>query len=185
VISEYTDLGIRVLELDSALNLTGAGAVLRSSLLNFEGPVPEGWNQNAAARTDSIAYGGFFSEVAPEFSATFQQEMDSINLAEFDLLAIDAAVQGLSQDVTSAALVVSITAGDSTIFWRGNPLNKPMKAYGFWWTISMRDEIPVTAIPSGAKLSVYVWNKDRDVLFLDDFEVRLSGVLVERKQIKP
>lgn len=185
VISEYTDLGIRILELDSALNLTGVGAVLRSSLLNFEGPVPEGWNKNAAARTDSIAYGGSFSEVVPEFSATFHQEMDSISLTDFDLLAIDAAVQALSKDVTSAVLVVSITAGDSTVFWEGHAVNKPMRAYGFWWNVAVRNEIPTRNIPAGAKLSVYVWNKERDLLFLDDFDVKLSGVLVKRNEPKP
>jgi hypothetical protein len=176
VILDDQKLGLRIFELDPSLNLKGKGTLLTTTKLDFEGSSVEGWPENSVLRTDSIAHTGSFSTKSPEFSATFHQEIDELNLADFDFLAVDASVYARAQEATSAVMVISITAGDSTVFWEGHAVNKPMRAYGFWWNVAVRNEIPTRNIPARAKLSVYVWNRELNTLFLDDFEVEISGV---------
>jgi hypothetical protein len=176
VIYEDKLRGISILELNESLNLTGVGTTLHEALMDFEGAIDVPWSGNAAFHTDSIAQSGLWSAFTPEYSATFRVGLDTLGLSAYDILRVDASVQAITEAPTSASIVVTVSSGDSKVAWDSYPVNRPMKAYGFWWEITAEKELRMESLPPGAVLTVYVWNKDFDALHLDDFRVKIVGV---------
>jgi hypothetical protein len=176
LIFEDEQSGIRILQLDESLNLMGEGRSIYETQLDFEGQIETLWSENPELRRDSISHSGHWSALAPEYSSSFRIELDSLQLSEFDILKVDASVYANTGAPTSASVVVTVSNGDTTLFWDSYSVNRPMKAYGFWWEVTAEKEFRMDALPPGAVLSVYVWNKDLDALYLDDFKVQLVGV---------
>ncbi len=100
------------------------------------------------------------SEYSPGIELNFNEFRKAENLiisAETDLLAPLGS--------GDAVLVISLeTADGNSIFWKG-AVAKYVEIQGKWCTVINTLKI-TTAIPEGAKVKVYFWNKDKKVMYI-------------------
>ena len=78
----------------------------------------------------------------------------------------------LADLVKKSVLVVSvIDKNNKNIFWEGRDLNPAVKEINKWYKFSTEVGLPDFE-NDGSKISIYVWNPNRNVTFVDDYEIR-------------
>jgi len=128
---------------------------------------------------DTVSFSGKYSYVIDsnsEWSFTYTSPLIKIirNKNNF----IDISVRGLLPvDLRDALLVASIGEGDSVIYWGASSFsdfseNKTTK--NDW--VNIHHSIKLSDIPVNNKdalLKIYIWNKGKNRLLIDDFTIRL------------
>lgn len=71
-------------------------------------------------------------------------------------------------------LVVVITdKNNKNIYWEGRDINPAVKEVNKWYKFSSEYELPKYE-NEGTKVSIYVWNPNKNNAFVDDFELKFS-----------
>jgi len=70
-------------------------------------------------------------------------------------------------------LVISIKGpNNENIFWTGHELNPVTKEINKWYKFYVEDALPEDYKSEGATVGVYVWNPNKNVIYVDDFDIR-------------
>jgi len=148
--------------------------------LDFESKESKGWSSVDTSKfVDTVSFSGKYSYVIDsnsEWSFTYTSPLIKIirNKNNF----IDISVRGLLPvDLRDALLVASIGEGDSVIYWGASSFsdfseNKTTK--NDW--VNIHHSIKLSDIPVNNKdalLKIYIWNKGKNRLLIDDFTIRL------------
>jgi hypothetical protein len=71
-----------------------------------------------------------------------------------------------------SSLVVSVNGPDNkNIFWSGHDLNTVVKESGKWTKFETED-ILTDVNTDSAKVGIIVWNPNKDVVYIDDYEIQ-------------
>jgi len=72
-------------------------------------------------------------------------------------------------------LVISVTGKDNkNIYWAGHDVNPSIKEANKWFKFEVNDSLP-DFDPNGAHIETYVWNPNKNVAYVDDFEISFSA----------
>lgn len=174
-IYESIELDLHIYEL-RALTLPGHSETpLISTLNDFESTAPF-WHQNEQDLSTHIKYAGAKSNMVSEYSATFEYPLDSLpGSAESDLL-IHSSLLCYAVDKTSAKIIVSLENSEGTGFWKAFDINRFLKAYSNWWPVTLDVTIKQKELKSASRLKIYVWNSEEQEIYIDNFQISLSGL---------
>jgi hypothetical protein len=175
LIFEDQELGIFIYELDQISIPSVQGTELLHTFNEFEGDVPF-WNQNGNEYVEEIRFGGEKSLKIGEFSATFSVVTDSLPIDNFARIIIDCNLRFYVTGNTKSNVVISIENNEEAYIWKGLPIDKYVKAYSNWWPASFEITIEKKEIKSGSKLSVYVWNIEKETMYIDNFDIKIIGM---------
>jgi len=69
-------------------------------------------------------------------------------------------------------LVISVSGKDKkNIFWEGHIINPVVKETNKWYKFEVEDDLP-DFDADGAYIETYVWNPNKNIAYVDDFEIR-------------
>ncbi|PHI21156.1 hypothetical protein CEQ90_03815 [Lewinellaceae bacterium SD302] len=143
----------------------------------FERPEPY-WAVNDALLQQEEVANGEWALKAGEFTGTLEFPLDSLmdRLPAKGSLVIRAIASCNFSGPTTAVLCVSVEDNSGLYHYFTKAIDDQLEAYTFFWPSSMEERIPVEQIRPNSTLKVYVWNKDQQEGFVDDFSVLVSGI---------
>ena len=112
-----------------------------------------------------------------EFSPTFSVELKDFNLDSFESIYIYTSLYCNYDNSTNSKLAISLETKDGNYKWEGLEINKYLKAYSNWWKVSNTLLIHKNEIKQNSKLSIYLWNIDKKNAYIDNFEVKIIGII--------
>jgi len=141
----------------------------------FERDTARFWNANPDRFDTTVAHTGDASERVGEFSATLAIPWSALPFAEAKKMAVRSKAYGRISDMTYAQWVVAVEDAGQSLFWEGTNVTSFFRIYEKWTPFQMRNIIQLPdSIPPEAILKVYLWNPDRDQIWLDDIEITVA-----------
>ena len=171
---EDEKLNLLVYDMSDFSDASQKGDVLVHSVNDFEQVYPH-WNQNDGHLTRDVVYKGDAGIRVKRYSATFVYPVDSLPLDEISQLMISCNLFCNVKDKTKAEIVISIENADGTYVWNGVKINKYIKAYSNWWPVQHEISVNVGELKENSTLKIFIWNKDNQEAFIDDFDVKIFG----------
>lgn len=171
---ENKELNIALYELGEFTIPEHSKSVLLSTFNDFENPVPN-WKQDDQNLSRNIKYAGTKSNRVELFSSTFEYPLDSLQLKDSHDLFVQCKLNSYAEDKSSAKIIVSLEKNGEAYFWKALELDRYMKAYSNWWPVSFNVSIPQTDFKSESRLKIYVWNNDEQLVYIDNFELRITS----------
>jgi len=144
---------------------------------DFENAVPY-WRQNDQELSGEIKYAGARSNRISEYSSTFDYPLDSLQWEDLHDLLVQCSLFCYVTDRTSTKIIVSLENNGDTYFWEAIEINRYIKAYSNWWPVSFDVTIPKEDLRGGARLKVYVWNNDKQTVYIDNFGINITDLPV-------
>ena len=136
----------------------------------------EGWSFDEWALDVEHALEGKHSNRAKEFSSTFSMDLSALDSIHTDMVIVEANVYANVPEETSASIIISIDNKEGTVFWEAFSFMPMIKSYGSWWSVQINKMLPKENLAPGNTLKVYVWNEKLETVYLDNFEVKISGI---------
>lgn len=150
------------------------GKLLLKSTNDFE-KTARHWNQQNENLSHEIKYEGKASNQMSEYSSTFEYYIDSLDLTGINKIYINCNVYCYFKEPTSSNLVISIENKEGTYLWQGLDITKYIRAYSNWWPVTHEVSINKSELKENSKIKVYLWNKDQQLAFADNFKVVIYG----------
>jgi len=133
------------------------------------------WKQKKEQITNEVFYEGKASNKIPEYSSTFEYPIDSFDMHDINQLFISCKAYGNFKDKTTSKLIISIENKDGVYVWESIEINKYIKAYSNWWPIKHDITLNISDLKENSTLKVYLWNDDKQIAYIDNFEVEVIG----------
>jgi hypothetical protein len=150
---------------------------LLSTFNDFEN-APPFWKQMDQDISTDIKYAGEKSNQVSEFSSTFEYPLDSLQTMDIHGLLVQCSLYCYAEDRTSTKIIVSLENNEGAYFWEALGINRYLKAYSNWWPVTFDVTIPKKDLRSDSSLKVYVWNSDKQKVYIDNFGIRITGIPV-------
>ena len=147
--------------------------IVFQSVNDFETPVQH-WKETTFS--EDIKYNGKKSDKVMEYSSTFEFPLDSLYLEDSDKLVINCNLYCYFENSTNSQVVISVENENDTYIWRGFGIGKYLHAYSNWWRVKCETEINANELKDNSILKIYLWNEDKKVGYIDDFEVKLIKI---------
>lgn len=144
---------------------------------DFENTVPY-WRQNDQDLSGEIKYAGERSNRISEYSSTFEYPLDSLTRDGSNNLLVQCSLFCYVGDKTSTKIIVSLENGEDAYFWKAFELDRYIKAYSNWWPVSIDVTIPKEDLRANSRLKVYVWNNDKQIVYIDNFGINIIDLPV-------
>ena len=144
---------------------------------DFENAVPY-WRQNDLDLTSEIKYAGARSNRISEYSSTFEYPLDSLQWKGSHKLLVQCSLFCYTIDKTSTKIIVSLENSEDTYFWKAFEIDRYIKAYSNWWPVSFDVTIPKEDLRADSRLKVYVWNNDKQTVYIDNFGINIIDLPV-------
>jgi len=171
---DYKNLGIYIYELNKVVVPSIFGTVLLRSQLDFEGLTPAYWREDLNRRITTIKYNGNYAHHSGEYSATFKAELQKFKNENSTQFSIRAQVFTYWTQATKAQLVISIEdEKGKNYFWKGKEIQPSIQAYSNWWPVEFKVEVSLKDIPPDAILKIFIWNKEKSEVYVDDFLIEI------------
>lgn len=127
--------------------------------------------------TSVDAYGGMDDEYcskvdsANEYSFGFRKLINEISFSPIKRIKVGVSVK--LEDITKKCMLVVVIVGpnNENIFWSGHDLNPMVSEANKWCTIDVEDVLPEYKA-DGASACIYVWNPNKNVAYIDNFEIK-------------
>jgi hypothetical protein len=148
--------------------------VLFSTLNDFENLVPF-WKQDGQDLSTDIKYAGAKSNRVTRFSSTFEYPLDSLQGESSHGLLVQCSLFFYAEDKTNASIIVSLENGADTYFWKALEIDRYIKAYSNWWPLTFDVTIPQKDFKSESNLKIYVWNNDKQTVYIDNFGIKITN----------
>ncbi len=171
---EYKPLNIAIYEMNNFLIPDKNGKLLLNSINDFENPA-DCWNYNTESISNDVAFEGKHSNQLAEYSLTFEYDLDSLELINFDLVLIKSTSYCNFYDKTDAKLVVSLETDEGAYVWKAVEINKDIVAYSNWCKTKYEISFEKHEIKAHSKLKVYIWNQNKQKAYVDNFQVQIIG----------
>jgi len=138
---------------------------------DFENFVPY-WNEGNIS--EDIKYAGKKANKFVEYSSTFSYPLDSLYLENSNKLIINCNLYCYFERSTNSQFVIAVENDGDTYIWRGFGLNEYIRAYSNWWQAKCETEINYSDLKENSILKIYVWNEDKIIGHIDNFEISLK-----------
>jgi 4-amino-4-deoxy-L-arabinose transferase-like glycosyltransferase len=175
LIFQDRQLNIYIYEMEHVLLPEQTGATLLYTFNDFENKVTY-WAQDDSDITDEIFHEGNRSNRVREFSSTFEYPVDSLKSDNASQIIISCSLYCHLSERSEAKLVVSAEDASEAYFWQAQPIDRYVKAYGNWWLVKYEIAIEIKALKKNSKLKVYLWNINKRNIYIDDFEIKITGL---------
>lgn len=176
-LSTSEELNLAIFEMKDLPLMDLEEILLFTSLNDFEHHVPY-WKQDERELSKEIKYAGARSNRIPEFSSTFEYPLDSLQMEASHELLIHCSLYVYAEDQTNAKIIVSIEGATGISLWKALEVNSYIKAYSNWWPLSYSITIPQDDLLPDSHLKVYVWKSDDSEVYIDNFSVKIIGILL-------
>lgn len=115
--------------------------------------------------------------LVPEYSSTYQLELDSIlNDSLISSYYLKAEVDFWVADQTDATLIISIENSDGSWLYKSQILNSAIKSYSNWALQKLSSSFNRNDYKKGSTLKAYVWNPQLNAIYIDDFKVEIKAI---------
>lgn len=173
LIFENPELSISIYEMDKqSLEEEKVNKVLWCTN-DFE-KVDSHWVQDKGDISTQQAYSSSHSNRLQEYSSTFRLSLDSLDLSQAKTLVVEYGLYMLSHEPIKAGLVLSLENSGGVYHWESVDPNKFVKAYSNWWLVSQQTNIKVTDIKLNSVLKIYVWNQQKQEVYIDDVQIMIG-----------
>lgn len=128
------------------------------------------WDTKQALLQDSIFYSDSLAiSILPEieYALTFRDTLK--NLVSEDAKCLTISAQLKSDPVSDFKLVLSVTRGDSTVYWRGENA-APFYTSNRWYQFMYVFQKPDNLLPNDL-VTIYFWNPKKESVFIDEFKM--------------
>jgi 4-amino-4-deoxy-L-arabinose transferase-like glycosyltransferase len=146
---------------------------LIESTNQFELPVPF-WSEGQLDRQH--VWTGSYSAKVEEYSPTFSINTDSLQTEGLSQLILASSFHLKLEEESGPLLVISVDKEQENKFWKGISLKDQVKIYGNWVPVVVNEIVDVKEVPPGSVLSIYIWNQAKAEMYLDDFNIEISGI---------
>lgn len=122
-------------------------------------------------------------KVGPAFSGSISAQVDSTTEWGFgfkevvgkvgDKIPVKITANAMimrDSDVDDATFVVSVDSDDKNLLWQGTSIKGFAPKPKEWSKLSVQFNLPKDLKPTD-KIGVYLWNKDKKKIFMDDLEI--------------
>ncbi len=174
LVFENKELNIALYDLREFTIPEHSQTVLLSTLNDFENLVPL-WKQDDQDLSTVIKYAGTKSNRVTQFSSTFEYPLDSLQGENSHGLLVQCSLFFYAKDKTNASIIVSLENNEGSYFWKALELDKYIKAYSNWWPVSFNVTIPQKDFKGESSLKVYVWNNDKQTVYIDNFGIKITN----------
>ncbi len=174
LIIEERELNIALYKLTEFTVPEHSLSLLLATMNDFENAVPF-WKQNEQDLSTDIKYEGVKSNRVTRYSSTFEYPLDSLQGEDSQGLFIQCSLFLYAEDKTNTKIIVSLENNEVSYFWRALEVNKYIKSYSHWWPVSFNVTIPQKDFKSESSLKVYVWNTDKEPVYIDSFGLRITN----------
>ena len=148
--------------------------------LGFETGTSNFWSSIDLSKiTDSLSFSGEKSYIInneTEWGPTFSEDLNDIMLNENNFIDISLKARAID-NMDDVILVATLDADNGTIYWGGTNFNKfilPNQSNNKWITIHHSIKLSDVYLNYGnIRMKVYVWNKGKRNLFIDEFKIKL------------
>ncbi len=107
-----------------------------------------------------------------EYGPAFDKALNDINYHK--LTTVNASVNALTNGIIKDAfLVVTVASNDSVWTWIAADLNHWIKKINKWQPVYVSAELPLE-LTGEEHVKVYVWNKGKNNLLIDDLKITLT-----------
>jgi hypothetical protein len=130
------------------------------------------WNSDTILFTEDTAWSGKRSANLHnfEFGPTWKTSVNKMQYRAGKIMNISVKVFA-KEFPMEAMLIFTITKKDKTILWRGRELSAFITVQNEWQDAFLTVELPQAE--SGSELSVYVWNKKKKPMLIDDMKIEI------------
>ncbi len=111
-----------------------------------------------------------------EYSATFRIPVDSLALPADGVLLVTCRLHVRTPAPTEAVVVISVPGKEEKEVWQGYPVFPQVRAFDVWSPVTVHALIEAGQMSPGAALTVYLWNLNRDDIYIDDWEIILAAI---------
>ena len=148
--------------------------------LDFESKESDLWSSIDSLKiTGSISLSGvnsYMIDSETEWGPSFCEDLNNIILNENDFIDVSVKVKSIDS-LDGVVLVTTLSVGDDNVYWGGVDFSNFTllnKIENEWVTIHSSVKLSDIDISyRDIKVKVYIWNKGKRNLFIDDFEVNL------------
>ncbi len=117
----------------------------------------------------SFNHSGFLNEKY-EYCKGFSRELWSIGRKKWSKAEVTIWVFSTSKPYTNSKLVCTIEKNGKSVLWQGTTIDDFLTSQGKWYKVYTSFNIPAD-VSGDNKLQVYVWNPDKQNLFVDDLKI--------------
>lgn len=110
-----------------------------------------------------------------EWGPLMVMKMDASKIKSNDYLDVLLKAKSLSPDSLDVHVIMEIRYKDSLYSWTGTDLNSQLsrkQSANNWNTFVHSLKLSDAKVPAGSELVVYIWNKGKQLLHIDDFIIR-------------
>jgi|GEM_PF-1650283 len=107
-----------------------------------------------------------------EYSYGFSKLLNEIspNLVKRIKVGVSVKLDKLDK---KSFLIVSVNGpNNEKIYWTGHELTSIAKETGKWYKLNVEDVLPNGYKPEGASVGIYVWNPNKNVVYVDDYVIQ-------------
>jgi hypothetical protein len=147
--------------------------------LNFEGNGHYGWKYDNRHLVDSVTFSGHFSCLMTsddEWGPTFTVNLHEIISHRNNFIDVSLKVRAVSSP-GNAMIVSELEADGELLQWSSSSFEQFVVTdsdSGNWFTVHHSVKLSdIHLRKNKTRLKVYIWNKDRQAFFIDDFEISL------------
>lgn len=151
------------------------GTLLIRTYQDFENSV-SGWDINGNPLDSVIRYEGHNALRTNEFSSVFSVPADTLLTERFNQIVISTRFFYQVDSPTKAVLVISFNDETGSYIWKGLEINRFIKAYSNWWPVEHEIILDTREIKKGSVMTIYIWNMDRDLAYIDNFDIKITGI---------
>ena len=150
--------------------------VLLKSVNDFEQKHPY-WVTEEKDITTRFVLDGKSSHVLDEYSSTFQYPLNQLDFSDARTVLITANLMCHFNSNTNCKMVISLENEDGNYYWESMNVNKYIHAYNNWWPIKYEAFLPIEQIKPNTICKVYMYNENKETVYIDNFEVKIQKSL--------
>ncbi len=136
----------------------------------------ENWTYNENNRETEMHFSGKYSSRLEEFSATFRLPLDSAIQLGVERIFIKCNLHFLCANKAGFSLVFVVENESGSQFWEGKNIDNEIRVLEKWNHTKFETVIDARKITPGSVLKVYVWNPQKGLAYIDDFEIQVYGL---------
>ena len=130
-----------------------------------------GFNEIEGVQSAEVHSGKFALEMKPEreWGPSFQKKFSLLPVTEPKGILVSIWVKS-DVKMPKALLVIQVDTAGVNKFWDGKELGQQIFEAGSWQLFQVKQELG--SFSPDDEIKVFVWNKDKEHIFLDDWEIQ-------------
>ena len=135
------------------------------------------WINNKTIGNYGGTTGDFSSKVDTniEYSFGFSKLLSEISPNAIKRIKVSVSIKMANLDKKCFLVIAVNGPNNEKIYWAGHELNPIAKEVDKWYKLDVEDLMPEEYKSEGAKVGIYVWNPNKNCVFVDDYVIQFLG----------